>query len=64
MTYSEKFSVLSNDEMMSVDGGVAGAAIWAGVKAVAAIVGVGAAGVVVGAGVVIGTYYACKAIFG
>lgn len=64
MTNSTYFSVLSNDEMMAVDGGIAGATILAAVKAGAVVVGVGAAGVVVGAGVVIGTYYACKWIFG
>lgn len=61
---NKHFCELNEIELQQVDGGFGWAAVWTGVKVVAAVAGVGAAGVVVGAGVVIGTYYACKGIFG
>lgn len=59
----ENFNMLTEKEMMEIDGG-SWAGVWAGVKAAGAVVGCGAAGVVVGAGVLVGTYYALTWLLG
>jgi len=59
----EKFNVLTESEMMEIDGG-SWAGFIAGAKVVGAVVGCGAGGVIVGAGVVVGTYYGLKWLLG
>lgn len=62
MIQMSEFEELSNEDMIEIDGGIAGTIIWAGIKGTAVLAGVGIGGLVIGAVASIGVYYACKKI--
>ena len=60
----KEFDMLTEKEIMEIDGGSVLGTIATGAKVVGAIVGVGTGGVIVGAGVVLVTYYGLKWLLG